>query len=185
MVQAALALKLLIGVAILLVGIGLAIPEFPLRSECGQGAAVKETARIVRFDPAVVVIRKRNREETRKGLLFSPRYKGLESTARFRWDLSLAKLYKKHSGELNALTMKSERTKYEIACAVAERLPELATRLAPTRKIWQSEDYRMSIFDAATLGVAYFARSKRAHVKRGENITECRDITGTDQSLNV
>jgi hypothetical protein len=56
--------------------------------------------------------------------------------------------------------MKSEPNKYEIACAVAERLPELAPRLAPKRRIWQSEDYRMSIFDAAALGVAYFSRCK-------------------------
>ncbi len=50
------------------------------------------------------------------------------------------------------------RNKYTIASALAERFPELASRLPPKRKIWQSEDYRMSIFDAAALGVAYFAR---------------------------
>jgi len=56
--------------------------------------------------------------------------------------------------------MKSECNKYEIACAVAERLPELASKLPPKRKIWQSEDYRMSIFDATAVGVAYFTRRK-------------------------
>jgi hypothetical protein len=40
---------------------------------------------------------------------------------------------------------------------LAQRFPELAAKLPPKRKIWQSEDYRMSIFDAASLGVAYFA----------------------------
>lgn len=49
-------------------------------------------------------------------------------------------------------------TKYQIASALAERFPELTWRLPPKRKIWQSEDYRMSIFDAAALGTAYFAR---------------------------
>lgn len=49
-----------------------------------------------------------------------------------------------------------DRNKYTIASALAQRFPELAARLPPKRKIWQSEDYRMSIFDAAALGVAYF-----------------------------
>ena len=51
--------------------------------------------------------------------------------------------------------------KYQMARAVEEHLPELATRLPPKRKLWQSEDYRMSIFDAAALGVAHFARCRR------------------------
>ena len=53
-----------------------------------------------------------------------------------------------------------DRNKYTIASALAQRLPELAAKLPPKRKIWQSEDYRMSIFDAAALGVAYFARNR-------------------------
>jgi hypothetical protein len=44
--------------------------------------------------------------------------------------------------------------KYARAVALAERFPALASKLPPKRKCWQSEDYRMSIFDAAALGVA-------------------------------
>jgi hypothetical protein len=51
-----------------------------------------------------------------------------------------------------------QQTKYAMACALAERFPELRWALPPKRKCWQSEDYRMSIFDAAALGVAYFSR---------------------------
>jgi hypothetical protein len=29
---------------------------------------------------------------------------------------------------------------------------------ASSRKCWQSEDYQMSMFDAAALGIAYFTR---------------------------
>src|SRR5205807_6945078 len=39
------------------------------------------------------------------------------------------------------------RNKHEIALAIAERHPELASRLPPKRKPWQSEDYRMKMFD--------------------------------------
>ena len=56
--------------------------------------------------------------------------------------------------------MKSKPNKYEISCAVADRLPELAAKLPPKRKIWKNEHYRMSIFDAAAVGIAYFARCK-------------------------
>ena len=47
-------------------------------------------------------------------------------------------------------------TKFEIAHAVAQQLPELAPRLPPYRKPWMSEDYRMAIFDAAALALTYF-----------------------------
>jgi hypothetical protein len=53
-----------------------------------------------------------------------------------------------------------ESNKYEVASALALQFPALASRLPPRRKCWQSEDYRMGIFDAAALGVAYFSRSQ-------------------------
>jgi hypothetical protein len=46
--------------------------------------------------------------------------------------------------------------KHEIATVVANRFPQLAQRLPRKRMPWQSEDARMSIFDAAALGVTYF-----------------------------
>ena len=52
-----------------------------------------------------------------------------------------------------------DRNKYTIASALAQRFPELAAKLPPKRKIWQSEDYRMSVFDAAAVGVAYFDKA--------------------------
>jgi hypothetical protein len=46
-------------------------------------------------------------------------------------------------------------SKHEVAKALCERFPELADRLPPKRKPWQSEDYRMSIFDATALGLTH------------------------------
>lgn len=51
-------------------------------------------------------------------------------------------------------------TKYEIATAIATRFPELARRLPPKRKPWQSEDIRISIFDATALALTYFSRGE-------------------------
>jgi hypothetical protein len=45
--------------------------------------------------------------------------------------------------------------KHEIATVLAQRFPALAAKLPPKRKCWQSEDYRISVFDAAALGVGY------------------------------
>lgn len=49
------------------------------------------------------------------------------------------------------------RTKYEIAKAIAFHIPAFAHRMPPLRKIWMSEDPRQSLFDAAALGLTYFA----------------------------
>jgi len=48
--------------------------------------------------------------------------------------------------------------KHDIARMVADRFPELSWRLPPKRKPWQSEPARQSIFDAASLGLFYFAK---------------------------
>ena len=50
------------------------------------------------------------------------------------------------------------RTKYEIARAIATQIPAFAHRIPRRRKPWMSEDPRQSLFDAAALGITYFAR---------------------------
>jgi hypothetical protein len=52
-------------------------------------------------------------------------------------------------------------TKYGIATALVRAFPELMVRLPPKRKPWQSEDSRMSIFDAVALGLTYFRSLRR------------------------
>jgi len=51
-----------------------------------------------------------------------------------------------------------KQNKHAIAMILSRRFPELAERLPPKRKAWQSEDYRMSIFDAVALGLTHFGR---------------------------
>lgn len=45
------------------------------------------------------------------------------------------------------------RTKEQIARALADRFPELRSRIPPARKRWTTEDERMHIFDALALAV--------------------------------
>jgi len=63
--------------------------------------------------------------------------------------------------DVNRAFVGFERNKYEVASALTQQFPALAFRLPPRRKCWQSEDYRMGIFDAAALGVAYFVRREK------------------------
>lgn len=47
-------------------------------------------------------------------------------------------------------------TKQEMAQIIALEFPELSYRLPPPRKLWMSEDDRMSIFDAAALALTFY-----------------------------
>src|SRR5487761_70224 len=49
------------------------------------------------------------------------------------------------------------RTRFEIATAIAKRVAAFERFLPPPRKLWMSEDVRMSIFNAAALAIAFFA----------------------------
>ncbi len=51
--------------------------------------------------------------------------------------------------------------KYDIAQAIALHIPAFAHRLPPLRKIWMSEDPRQSLFDAAALGLTFYAEGNR------------------------
>lgn len=48
-------------------------------------------------------------------------------------------------------------TKYEIAQAIAKRIPAFAIRIPPVRKPWMSQDSRQSLFDAVALGLVFYA----------------------------
>ena len=62
---------------------------------------------------------------------------------------------------IDAVFSGSNDNKDQIASVLTTRFPDLLSVLPPKRKPWQSEDYRMSIFDAAALGTAYFERKHR------------------------
>jgi hypothetical protein len=53
-------------------------------------------------------------------------------------------------------------TKRHLAEAIAREFPELEPRLPPVRRIWMSEDRRMSIFDAVSLAMTFFHNKSRA-----------------------
>ena len=50
------------------------------------------------------------------------------------------------------------KSKHDIASMLAQMFPELLWKLPPKRKIWESEHFRMVMFDAIALGFAYWQR---------------------------
>lgn len=107
---------------------------------------------IVRNQPNALVLHDVNAKGTRR----DPRIKALH-----RKVIALAKEYKikvvKISGtELRAALLGNPKgTKQEMAESLAKQFPdELASRLPPKRKFYDSEDARMDIFDAVGLAIA-------------------------------
>ena len=104
------------------------------------------------FSPSTIVLRKRDADTKKRAEMRSALVR--EATKR-RTPVRLLS----RNGVKNAFA-DCNHNKYTIAAALTKQLPELTPRLPQVRKIWKSEDYRMSIFDAAALGVAYFSRRK-------------------------
>ncbi len=100
------------------------------------------------FSPSAIVLRTHDSDTKKRALM---RNALLREATKRRIPVQLLS----RSGVKNAFP-DCNRNKYTIAVALTKQLPELAPKLPSVRKIWKSEDYCMSIFDAAALGVAYF-----------------------------
>jgi hypothetical protein len=129
-----------------------------IRKDKEQVALARIEELLRRFEPDVLVLEdcaqvssRRNRKFTLLigRMIATARALGIEGHA-----LPLALVYR-HFAKCGA------RNKHEIASALAQRFAALALRLPPKRKPWQSEDSRMSIFDAVALGYTYLARRHR------------------------
>ena len=57
----------------------------------------------------------------------------------------------------NCFGQMGARSRHAIAEVIAKRLPVFAHRLPPERKPWMPQDPRQSLFDAAALGLTWFA----------------------------
>ena len=135
------------------------ILDWGIRSFRSGGNAVKTPAAskllslLDEFSPSAVVIRERpiGRAEKKPKLLSI-----IERQVRNR----RIPLRLVTPQDVNRAFIGFESNKYEVASVLARQFPTLASKLPPKRKCWQSEDYRMGIFDAAAVGVAYFVRRK-------------------------
>jgi hypothetical protein len=105
------------------------------------------------FPPSVMVLRVPHADSGKRNARIRVVMKTLIKEARRR-SISLRILGRERVR--NFFIARGHETKQQIAAFLAERFPDLAWKLPPKRKPWQSEKYHMSIFDAAAVGVAYF-----------------------------
>jgi hypothetical protein len=116
-------------------------------------AATKLLSLLDEFTPSAVVIRERATGRSTK----KPKLLTIIERQAHNHRIPLRFISRK---DVNRAFVGFETNKYEVASALAKQFPTLASKLPPKRKCWQSEDYRMGIFDAAASGVAYFVRRK-------------------------
>ena len=102
------------------------------------------------FLPSAIVLMKREAETKGRAQM----REGLLSEARKR----RIAVHFLSPREVKSTFVGSNRNKYAVAAAVIQQFPELASRRPGERKIWKPEDYVIKIFDAAALGITYFAR---------------------------
>ncbi len=138
-------------------------------------AAKKLLTLLDEFTPSAVVIRKPEMRRNTKMLAMIERQAGSRKIpVRFI-----------SRGDLNRAFVGFDSNKYEVASALAKQFPVLASKLPPKRKCWQSEDYRVGIFDAAAVGVAYFTRRRFAKISIQENTTSIPIARTPNQADNA
>jgi len=127
--------------------------------ECRRGNKEENRGKRLRglfqeYDPSIFVIEDCGRKTSRRG----------HATRRFADEIRLLAQrvhlpLKKFSREQvkQAFALHGATTKQQIAQVLADGFPELKPRLPTVREIWQSEDYRISIFDAVALGMTFVA----------------------------
>jgi hypothetical protein len=143
-------------------GFGYSVMEGPLILECGNKRAdgdinlqaISKIEKLMKqFLPGVLVLHDVNA----KGCNRAPRIKALH-----RQIIGLAAKQKCKVALLSGEKLRTillgdvKGTKHEMAEMLAQKYPvELAAKLPPKRRAWESEDYRMDIFDATALAVVF------------------------------
>lgn len=125
-----------------------------IRFQASAGHVERVTHLVAFFQPSVVILRtiKKGSSSDRPSLRKIIRRIGRRvhstglPTARIR-DANVKRTFRQYA----------RPTKHECARITTSCFPELDWQLPPRRKPWQSENRRMSIFDATALGLAYFA----------------------------
>lgn len=113
----------------------------------------KVAALLEAHQPDVLVLEDANGKEARRATRIRRLSQSIDSLANDQ-AISLARLSRREVKR--CFERFGARTHYEIAMAIAKRIPAYERFLPPPRKLWMSEDPRMSIFAAAALAIAFF-----------------------------
>ena len=120
---------------------------------------------IDRYRPEVLVIEDTTNGESRRTSRIRKLYRMLVHLAVAEY-VDLCRLKKSQVKE--SFGFVGAESKYEIAKAIAIQIPAFAHRIPPFRKPWVSEDSRQNLFDAAALGLTFYAQNRH----RSDNFTD-------------
>jgi Holliday junction resolvasome RuvABC endonuclease subunit len=117
----------------------------------------KFTHLLNQYHPSVVVLEQFDGEHARRGARIQDLARSMMGSAANR-EIEVAvysrELVGRHvAGDIHA-------TRHAIAQAVSKCIPILRFRLPQARALWQSEDPRQCLFDAAALAITHFAVSR-------------------------
>lgn len=112
------------------------------------------------YRPSVVVLEEFERDKSRRGARIQDLAHTMSALSANR-DIEVAVYSRELVGELVANNPHAKR--HQVAEAVCDLLPILRFRLPPKRQVWQSEDARHCLFDAAALVITHFAVSRPTH----------------------
>lgn len=140
-------------------GIGFAVLEQPqhlvdwgVKSAKGDKNAVslqRAEELIAKYQPTLLVLQ--DTRDSRRAPRIKKLIRNIHALASCRM-IEVALLLRENVNQ--SLHPDDGATKCEIAQIIAQRFPqELGSRLPPMRKLWQSEDSRMDIFDAVALAL--------------------------------
>jgi hypothetical protein len=138
--------------------------DWGVRSVTGNknaGSIKKADALIAHYHPAVLVLQ----DAAAKGSRRSPRIRILtKKLAALAASRKVKVALFSREQVMQAFFEDGKGTKHAIARLLAGRFPaELGHRLPPKRRDWESEDYRMGIFDAMALAFTKWLDTNRRH----------------------
>ncbi len=144
-------------------GFGYAVLELPLRlvdwgiarvkGEKHAGAVAAFEKLLDRFRPDALVLEDAGAPGSRR----HPRVRRLiDALVQIARERGIAVFTVARTAVLKCFSTPEERaTKQSVAKRLTGRFPELLSKLPPARKLWESENERMSIFDALALAVTH------------------------------
>ena len=128
-----------------------------VRKDKGRACLQKAGALIDLLKPSVLVVEDWQHSSSRRSRRVKELVRNLAHLGKER-DVTVVRCSREEM--LTVFARMGAESKDDIAGVVARYVPELGQRLPPRRRIWDSEHYSMSIFEAAALALTYFARSQ-------------------------
>jgi Holliday junction resolvasome RuvABC endonuclease subunit len=109
------------------------------------------------YQPSALILEKFEESDSRRG----ERIRILGKTMRgFANNRDMDTLVYSREEVSVAVSGRTKASRHTVALAVAEQLPILRHRLPQARKLWQSEDNRQCLFDAAALGITHYTLTR-------------------------